>query len=334
MISRVDTVLIGKKCPTAYTTADALAVGDVALFDENKQIIKTAADAVKASNIYVGVAKAKIKVTMPNGTVADKANIEFSNKIQKISKPSMVLQEYVAPVEDSIKFDLASATIVTGHRYVIRVVYKDMIEAKNQFTHTYEVVAGSETVKDLIDAFAAKMNKHANRRFTVASTTNTLTITAMPKDDNEGVDSLSEYSVVSMEASLYKTIPHALISNYPEKVPGVTITRTQGNPGRGYWKQVRDIEKRMQGYKGFKFTDAYPPVVSKPMVVEGAEYDYMIIENDNMYLSDDMHHIENTPLMTELYVEKGTLADSVFTDCVEAFITGAAPAAGEGDGNG
>jgi hypothetical protein len=33
MITRTDTVLIGKKCPTAYTTVDALAKGDVALFD-------------------------------------------------------------------------------------------------------------------------------------------------------------------------------------------------------------------------------------------------------------------------------------------------------------
>jgi hypothetical protein len=33
MITRVDTVLIGKKCPTAYTIVDALAKGDVALFD-------------------------------------------------------------------------------------------------------------------------------------------------------------------------------------------------------------------------------------------------------------------------------------------------------------
>jgi hypothetical protein len=33
MITRVDTVLIGKKCPTAYTTVDDLAKGDVALFD-------------------------------------------------------------------------------------------------------------------------------------------------------------------------------------------------------------------------------------------------------------------------------------------------------------
>ena len=35
MITSVHTVLIGKNCPAAYTTADALNAGDVALFDEN-----------------------------------------------------------------------------------------------------------------------------------------------------------------------------------------------------------------------------------------------------------------------------------------------------------
>lgn len=56
MLQSVHSVLIGKQAPASYTTADALAVGDVALFDENKALIKTAADAVNANSLYVGVA--------------------------------------------------------------------------------------------------------------------------------------------------------------------------------------------------------------------------------------------------------------------------------------
>jgi hypothetical protein len=70
MIQHVDTVLIGKQAPASYTTVDALAVGDVALFDENKALITTANAAAKASSLYVGVAMNKINVTMPDGTVA------------------------------------------------------------------------------------------------------------------------------------------------------------------------------------------------------------------------------------------------------------------------
>ncbi|UVX67577.1 MAG: hypothetical protein [Bacteriophage sp.] len=70
MITSVHTVLIGKKCPTIYTTVNALNAGEVALFDQNKAILKTAAEAAKASSLYVGVAGEKINVTMPDGSVA------------------------------------------------------------------------------------------------------------------------------------------------------------------------------------------------------------------------------------------------------------------------
>jgi hypothetical protein len=70
MITSVHTVLIGKKCPASYTTVDGLNAGEVALFDQNKAILKTAAEAAKASSLYVGVAGEKINVTMPDGNVA------------------------------------------------------------------------------------------------------------------------------------------------------------------------------------------------------------------------------------------------------------------------
>ena len=53
MLQSVHSVLIGKQAPASYTTVDALAVGDVALFDENKALIKTAADAVNANSLYL-----------------------------------------------------------------------------------------------------------------------------------------------------------------------------------------------------------------------------------------------------------------------------------------
>lgn len=322
MITRVDTVLIGKNCPASYSTVDALNVGDVALFDENRNIIVDATKAVKATSVYVGVAKDKVKVSMPNGSVESKANIEFSNRIDKTSHPSFVIGEYSAPVEDKVVIDLTSASIVTGHRYVIRIVYNDIYEAPGQFTHTYEVYASSDEATDLINAFEKKINAHTNRRITVSKTATTLTLTAMPKTDNDGVYSISEYTTVSMDVTFYKTIPSALVSNYPEKVSGATITKTQGNPGKGYWKQVRDIEKRMQGYKGHKFTDAYPAVVAPMMVEENATYDYVTIENDNLYLSNDNQYIKTTPLTTEVYVKSGSLSSSQFSKNLLAFVTG------------
>ena len=320
MITSVHTVLIGTKCPDSYTTADALNAGEVALFDQNRAILKTAAEAAKASSLYVGVAGPKINVTMPNGTVAQKANIEFSNEIQKSSKPSAVIGANVEPTQDKVVVTLTKATVVAGHRYVLRVLYKD-IEANNfQFTHTYEVYAESNEAQELAEAFVKKINAHKNRRIQAQSTYAVLTLTAMVKDDNEGVYSLNEYSVVDMEVSLYHTIPGALLANQPEAVAGATIVKTPGNPGRGFWKQVRDAEVRYMGYKGHVFTGAYPEVEQARKVVEGTKYDCAVIENDNLYLSNDNQYIKTTPLTTEVYCP--SMVDSIVDKGIQSFIKG------------
>lgn len=306
MITSVHSVLIGKQAPASYTTVDALAVGDVALFDENKALIKTAADAVNANSLYVGVAGEKM--------------IDFSTEIQKASKPSAVIGKYVAPVEEKIVITLTNATIIAGNRYVLRIVYKDMYEAAWQFTHTYEVYAETTTPADLVNALLKKINAHKNRRVQASASAAVLTLTAMSKDDNEGVYSLNEYSVVSMEASLYETIPGALLANQPKAVVGATIVKTAGNPGKGYWKQVRDAEVRNMGYKGHVFTGAYPIVEQARKVVEDAKYDYAIIENDNLYLSNDNQYIKTTPLTTEVYCP--SLVDSIVDKGIQSFIAG------------
>lgn len=320
MITSVHTVLIGKGCPTRYTTVDALNAGEVALFDQNKAILKTAAEAAKASSLYVGVAGEKINVTMPDGNVAQKANIEFSNEIQKSSKPSAVIGQHVKPTQDKVVITLTNATIVAGHRYVLRVLYKD-IEANNfQFTHTYEVYAESNEAQKLAEAFVKKINAHKNRRIQAENAAAVLTLTAMVKDDNEGVYSLNEYSVVDMEVSLYHTVPGALLANQPEAVSGATIAKTPGNPGKGFWKQVRDAEVRYMGYKGHVFTGAYPEVEQARKVVEGTLYDYAVIENDNLYLSNDNQYIKTTPLTTEVYCP--SMVNTIVDKGIQSFIKG------------
>lgn len=320
MITSVHTVLIGTKCPASYDTADTLNAGEVALFDQNRAILKTAAEAAKASSLYVGVAGPKINVTMPDGTVAQKANIEFSNEIQKSSKPSAVIGANKEPTQDKVVVTLTNATVVAGHRYVLRVLYKD-IEANNfQFTHTYEVYAESNEAQELAKAFVKKINAHKNRRIQAQNAAAILTLTAMVKDDNEGVYSLNEYSVVDMEVSLYHTIPGALLANQPEAVAGATIVKTPGNPGRGFWKQVRDAEVRYMGYKGHVFTGAYPEVEQARKVVEGTKYDCAVIENDNLYLSNDNQYIKTTPLTTEVYCPN--MVNSIVDKGIKLFIKG------------
>src|SRR5574344_1849944 len=286
MITSVDTVMVGKVAPASYTNVAALADGAVALFDQNRALITTAANAVNAASLYIGVKH--------NGV------IEYSNEIQKNSKPEMVYGSYTAPVNAVATITLTSATITAGNRYVIRILYKDIEAAQLQFTHTYEVIASSSAA--------------------------VLTLTAMDKDDNEGMNSINEYSIVDMQVSLYETNPAKFISNIPAAVSGAVIAVTVGNPGKGLWKQIRDAENRQAGAKQYLSRGAYPEMFTTHYAVEGQTYDYITIGCDNEYLSCDNQYIKNTPIAIELYVNAGQLApeagDSIVKKGIEAFITG------------
>ena len=318
MIQNVHNVLIGKQVPASYTNIDALVDGDVALFDQNRQLITTAANASNVTSLYVGVCHGTVSVNMPDGTIDDKPNIEFSQEIQKAGKPSAVIGEYTAPVQQKITITLTSATIVAGNRYVLRLYYKDLSDAKFPFTHSYEVYAASATASDLATAIVAKINEHKGRRVKAEASAAVITLTALEKNDNEGLYSINEYSVVDMEAFLYTTIPGALLSNQPESVPGATIAKTVGNPGKGYWKQVRDSEFRNSPYKGHVFIDAYPEIRQEMRTVKDAEYDYAIIESDNMYLSNDNQYIKTTPMTVEVYCP--SLEGSIVGTGIQNFI--------------
>lgn len=324
MITRVNSVLVANAtCPITFSNIEALTEGQAAIFDENRKLITSKEDAAAAKALYIGVCQGTMKVVNPtSGDLEDKKMIEYSNKIEKTDYLRYSVNDYEAPVAEKIEIDLDSATIVVGHRYVLRIVYKDLFEAPGQFTHTYEVIASTTEAQDLCNAFAKQINRHPNRRITVNPSSKKLVLTAMEKDDNEGVNSINEYSIVSMGASLYTTIPGALLSNQPESVPGATITKTEGKMGKGFWKQVRDAEMRNMGYKGHVFTGAYPTIEQDKKVNPANTYDSLVIENDVKYLSPDNQYVKQTPVTTTLYVKAGTLSNTKFVEFIADYARG------------
>lgn len=318
MITSVHNVLIGKQF--VKTEKTPLAEGDLALFDQDGKLITEESAAAAADMIRAGV----------KGAGANE--MDYSMFIQKAGHPRATLSKHkertVATVE--IRFG-EDVKVVVGHRYVVRIVYKDLDINHYQFAHQYEVYANSESVDDLIAALVKKINKHTGRRVVATATTTAtsagvtsrkaLNLTALDKD-NEGVDSLNEFSQVEMEVSFYKTIPGALLNNQPEAVPGVTIISKGSHPGVGYWKQVRDAEVRNMGYKGHVFTGAYPTIEQERKTVEGAQYDSVIIESDNVYLSNDNQYIKTTPMTVELYCPGMVDDDNGISKFIAAFIAG------------
>lgn len=312
MFTKPSQVIIGKKVSIA--DIHSLAVGDITVVDENMKAASAPAD---ASALYIGVCTGKENITLSNGTTKEVSIMKWSDRIQKASKPSYATANYEAPENAKIEINLSAAELVVGHRYVLRVLYKDMNIANFQFTHTYEHVATTESADELGNELLKKINKHANRRVNATFEGGKLILVAKDKNYDNAVDSLDEYSIVSMDASLYETVPGALLSNQPEKVNGAVITKTEGKPGKGFWKQVRDTELRAMGYKGQVYTGAYPSIEQDRMVTKGAQYNYVTIENDNLYLSPDNQYIKTTPVMTEVYCEGAVTA---ITGALDAFM--------------
>lgn len=304
MITRVNHVLIGKKTNTTAPDVNNLSVGDIAVFDQNMKIT----DGTYADTLFIGVCTGK------NG---DKSIMKYSSPIKLLAGAKYVSNTYTPPVQEKVVIDLTNASVTVGHRYVLRILYRDIEPATIQFTHTYECIATTENVGDLASMLAAKINKHVNRRANAAVEGNVITLTAMEKTDNDGVNSINKYSIVSMDVCLYTTIPGASLSNQPELVTGVNIEKTPGNPGKGYWKQVRDAESNAMGYLGHVFTGAYPSMEQERMVTKDATYNCVTVEWDNSYVSSDNQYIKTTPLTVEIYCE-GEL--SKITEILDTFL--------------
>lgn len=320
MLQHVNTVLIAKTIAEG-TNANALKKGDVALFNELKQIV-TAETAAKAKELYIGVCEGKETVYNAEGEGTEVSVIRYSMPIQKGSNPHMVISEFEAKAEDSIVITATNVAPEIGHRYVLRLVYNDIHEAPGQFTHTYEVIAKTTAAADLMAAFAKKINKHKEARVVATVEGAVLTIEAKEIPYNEGITLDALYSQVSVDAFMWTTIPSGLLSNVMYPIANLTIAKTQGTPGKGNAYIVRDRENAALGYRGIthRANGVYPYIAPEFKSDLSAQYDTVTIEWDNKYLSDDNQYIKTTPLATELYVVAGSVAGSVIETGLKAFI--------------
>ena len=322
MLQHVNTVLIAKTAPTSFSNVDSLADGAIALFDENKKLLTTAANAAAANAIYVGVCQGTEDVYNEEGTKTTKAVIKYSMPIQKGSCPSMVVTPFVAKAEDKIVITATNVTPEIGHRYVLRLVYNDIHEAPGQFTHTYEVIAKTTNATDLITSFKNKINSHKQARVVATSAAAVLTLTAKEIPYNQGITLDAGYCQVSMDVFMWKTIPSGLLSNVMYPISNLTIAKTQGTPGRGNAYIVRDRENWNLGYEGIQYraNAIYPYIAPEFRSDLSAEYDTLTLEWDNLYLSNDNQYIKTTPLSAEIYVNKDEISGSAFETALKAFV--------------
>jgi hypothetical protein len=321
MLQHVNTVLIAKSVSSA-SDASSLKNGEVALFDENKNIISDADAAKAAKALYIGVCEGTETVTALDGTQSSQPVVNYSMPILKGAVDSLVVSPFVEKAEDKIVITATGVTPEVGHRYVLRLVYNDIYEHPGQFTHTYEVIAKTTSAEDLIASLVKKVNKHKEARVTATAEGAVLTLEAKEIPYNEGITIDALYSQVSVDAFMWKTIPSGILSNMQYPIANLTIAKTQGTPGKGNAKIVRDRENAALGYRGIthRANGIYPYIAPEFKSDLDAEYDTLVVEWHNKYLSDDNQYIKSTPLAVELYVEKGKLASSDIESNIKAFI--------------
>lgn len=296
MLQKPNTVFVGNKVNTAATS---LVVGDVVLINAETGAALATANIANAKSIQLGYVKAT-------------GNIVKTQVISKKAVKNLNYAAYAAKTEASATFNFTGVSFVSGNRYVIRVIYKDLYEHPGQFTHSYEVIHnGVDTIDQVGAKFVARVTKHAGARVTAAYNTSTkvLTLTAKVVDGPEAnlmsKEAITPYSQVSMTAVMYFSSPTALPSISYNAVPGVVITVVDSKPGKGNPFIVRDREQAALGYKGITYRTEFPNIKPELTVDLSATYDSLVLEFGREYQSPDNQYVKSTELASELYIKAG-----------------------------
>lgn len=333
MLQYVNTVLVGKDQPTALTgtSANDFTAGNIVMSDANGNFITTTAEAAAAETIRIGLVTDKVlNYTNPAGAASSIKQIQWSNEIHKQTIRTFTEFEYSPIVQDVITIDFGTLVPIVGNRYVLRIVYRDVYEHPGQFTHSYEVIARTAVLADLVSDFMSRINRHRGKRVTVTvnADNDTLTLTAMPITGmlSEGKEAVTLYSRVSMEAFMWYTDPSGVGFSSRNKyiIPGVIITLTPGTDGKGNPYIIRDREQAALAYKGITFRTHWPIIKPELNVDLSKQYDGFVLEFENQHRTaeDDFRQTKQT---VEAYVSNGTtFADTAIYQLAKSFVTGVA----------
>ena len=203
-----------------------------------------------------------------------------------------------------------------NRRIVVRLTFKDMPTRFRKWTESYEYVTKSgDKAEQIADAFAAMINDQYKRaRVDAKAAAGVLTLTAMPYDDDNSVDTLNVANKVRFNANVYYTNPQAagFASKNKYFPTGLTINKKEGYNDPMRAKNVRDREAQAMGYEGILNRDCCTDPIIKPAMVTdlSKKYDGITIEFETKYrAADDVQR--HTKQAIEIYVSAaGTPAET------------------------
>lgn len=209
-----------------------------------------------------------------------------------------------------------------NRRIVVRLTFKDMPTRFRKWTESYEYVTKpGDKAEQIAKAFAAMINDQYKRARVDAdgtTTTGVLTLTAMPYDDDNSVDTINVANKVRFNANVYYTNPQAagFASKNKYFPTGLTINKKEGYNDPMSAKNVRDREAQAMGYEGILNRGCCTwPIIKPAMTTDlSKKYDGITIEFETKYrAADDIQR--HTKQSIEIYVAAAeTPADTDIKD--------------------
>lgn len=260
MITYVNTVLVGHGVANVITDSaniTAATAKNTPSTDVNKYVVEKIDD----EKFRVGIVTKKNTESYVNGELVYSPIVKWSNAIKKADIKSMTYTTFKANTEDKIVIDFTgtSGNIMNeisegGKRIILRLTFKDLPTRFRKWTESYEYVSqNGDTATEIAEGLKNQIQKNYKRaRVTVNAAAGVLTITAMPYDDDDTVDSISPANKVRFSANVWYTDPQAsgFASKNKYSLIGATVTKTPGTYYTASPKLVRDAEAQAMGYQG------------------------------------------------------------------------------------
>lgn len=194
-----------------------------------------------------------------------------------------------------------------NRRIVVRLTFKDMPTRFRKWTESYEYVTKpGDKAEQIAEAFATMITDQYKRaRVDAKAAAGVLTLTAMPYDDDNSVDTINVANKVRFNANVYYTNPQAagFASKNKYFPTGLKIEKKEGYNDPMSAKNVRDREAQAMGYEGILNRGCCTwPIIKPAMTTDlSKKYDGITIEFETKYrAADDIQR--HTKQSIEIYV--------------------------------
>lgn len=194
-----------------------------------------------------------------------------------------------------------------NRRIVVRLTFKDMPTRFRKWTESYEYITKpGDKAEQIAKAFATIITDQYKRaRVDAKAAAGVLTLTAMPYDDDNSVDTINVANKVRFNANVYYTNPQAagFASDNKYFPTGLTINKKEGYNDPMSAKNVRDREAQAMGYEGILNRGCCTwPIIKPAMTTDlSKKYDGITIEFETKYrAADDIQR--HTKQTVEIYV--------------------------------